>query len=197
MPSYHPLARLLHWIIAAVLLATYVCAYYRYTYTVQGEAANWYWLVAHMNLGVVVFLLGIAAFALRFILPRPRPLPLRPWERLASLVVHYLLYGFLILMPLAAYLGIDFDIPLLNQVYFPRASHLGEFGAWLGASDNLGLTQLFYDFHVESGSELMLPLLLAGHVVAALYHQFALADDTLRRMWSGRATQTPTGSMKP
>jgi cytochrome b561 len=197
MPSYHLLARLLHWIIATVVLATYISAYYRFTFTLQGEAANWYWLVAHMNLGVAVFVLGIAAFALRFILPRPRPVRLRLWERLGSLAVHYLLYGFLILMPLAAYLGIDFDIPLLNQVYFPRASHLGEFDAWLGASDNLGLTQWFYYFHVESGSELLLPLLLAGHVAAALYHHFALADDTLRQMWSELGEQTPTGSMKP
>lgn len=189
MLSYHPLTRQLHWFIAAMLLATYVSGWYRQAYTLQGEVANWYLLVAHMNTGVAVFLLGIAAFALRFILPRPQPLRLRPWERLASVTVHYLLYGIVVLMPLAAYLGIGFDIPLLNQYYFPRATRLGEFGAWLSDSNNIGLTQMLYRFHIVSGSKLLLPLLLAGHVLAALYHHFALHDDTLRRMWSGRAAQ--------
>ena len=42
----------------------------------------------------------------------------------------------------------------------------------------------------------LLAVLIAGHVAAALYHQFALKDGLFRRMWFGERTITPAENRK-
>jgi len=50
---------------------------------------------------------------------------------------------------------------------------------------------VFPTFQAHAVLATLLAVLIAGHVAAALYHQFALKDGLFRRMWFGKRTITP------
>lgn len=176
--GYIVLIRILHFLVIAGLPVTYLLAYYRKLFTVHTELSNWYLLVAHINVGLLVFLSVIAIFILRFFLPRPRSLvPLAKAAWVVSSLMHYALYLLLILMPISAYLGLGYDLPILGLWNISGFFRMG------ADFMNHFPETTFAFFHIGLGADLLLPLLLAIHIGAALYHHFYLRDGVLKKLF--------------
>lgn len=127
----------------------------------------------HKWMGVTVFLLVWVRLAWR-IVHRPPALPQSLSERLqwVAHAGHALLYGLMVLIPLSGWL---------------MSSAKGVQTVWFGVlplPDLIGRDKALGDLLQQTHEvlNLLLMLTLAGHVAAALWHQFILKDDTLRRM---------------
>lgn len=166
----------LHWLMAVMIIAALTLG------TVLGEMAfsplklkliSW-----HKWLGVTVF--GVILVRLVWRLthtPPPLPVGTAAWQSRLSAVVHGLLYGLLVVIPVSGWL---------------YSSSAGVPTVWLGVvplPDLLprdeALAETLKTVHVWLNWSLL--GLVSAHTVAALHHHYALKDGLLRRMrpyWS-------------
>lgn len=181
---YTQLAIALHWIIALLFLGSYMAVYYRHWFTVKKTPENWTALQLHLAIGIT-----IGAFVLLRVIWRafnkPPALPPGPtWEHNAAHSAHFVLYAFMIVMPITGYLGTGaptdyFAIPMFKDTQLFHSMVEG----------TLGLTwkewEAPLDFvHKRSGEYLLWGLILI-HAAAALYHQYVKRDNLLARMGIG------------
>lgn len=167
---YNTTARLFHWTIALLIAGMYVTDWSRGA-AERGSPERVWWLSAHESLGLLVLVLTIARLGWR--LTHPAPLIQGTLlVRRAAEAGHALLYLATLGLPLA---GIGRAMSGGGDVVF--------FGfvipSLTGGNDTLmGLTRFLHSGLVMN----LLLALIAGHVLAALWHQFLLKDGTLRRM---------------
>lgn len=141
----------------------------------------------HKTLGVLIFLTALARILWTFTRPRPGLLhPDRRAEAFAAHLVHGLLYGGMVIVPLSGWLH--------------HAATTGYAPLWLPFGNDLpgvpkdpALADLFSEIHHLGVLVLGLAVLL--HVAGALKHHVIDRDGTLRRMLPfGRAAETPPGA---
>lgn len=170
-PTYAPVAKGLHWLMAALILGLAALGLVMHEMPLSPLKLELYaW---HKWFGVTVFLLVWLRLAWR-LTHRPPALPATlspPLQRLAH-AGHALLYGLMIVIPLSGWL---------------MSSAKGVQTVWFGLvplPDLLGRDRELGDLLQQAHKllNLLLLLTLAGHVLAALWHHFVLKDDTLRRM---------------
>lgn len=170
-PTYTPVAKGLHWFMAALILGLTALGLVMHEMPLSPLKLELYaW---HKWFGVTVFLLVWLRLAWR-LTHRPPALPATlspPLLRLAH-AGHALLYGLMIVIPLSGWL---------------MSSAKGVQTVWFGLvplPDLLGRDRELGDLLQQAHKllNLLLLLTLAGHVLAALWHHFVLKDDTLRRM---------------
>ena len=172
---YSPMARMFHWITAAaVFMMIPVGLYMSY----RGNTLNiWDGLTntlyaGHKLTGLLVLALVIARLIYRLQNGAPPDEPtLEPWQRMASHITHWSLYGLLILVPLMGWIGVSlygardifglFSIPALWTV-------------------NQEASKTAFFLHDVFGK--LMGLLLVAHIGAALFHHFIRKDGVLRRM---------------
>ena len=169
--AYTPVAKGLHWLMAALILGLAALGIVMHEMPLSPLKLELYaW---HKWFGVTVFLLVWLRLAWR-LTHRPPALPATlspPLQRLAH-AGHALLYGLMIVIPLSGWL---------------MSSAKGVQTVWFGLvplPDLLGRDRELGDLLQQAHKllNLLLLLTLAGHVLAALWHHFVLKDDTLRRM---------------
>jgi cytochrome b561 len=166
----------LHWLVAALILAALFMGWTMTEMEVSPQRLKVYnW---HKWVGMTVLLLAVVRLAWR-LAHRPPPLAasVPAWMRGLAHAGHGLLYLLMLAQPLTGwiysnysgypvvYLGMS---PLPNLV--ERDRELAE--AWVAIHSTLGM---------------VLAVVVAGHVLAALYHQFVVRDGTLKRMLAWRA----------
>lgn len=176
--TFHPLARLLHWTMAAMVVAMLFIG----AGMVATVSAKHAWLLAiHKPLGIAILLLAIVRLAVR-LRHRPPPLPadLPLWQRLAAAASHWLLYALMLALPLLGWamlsaggypvrLGTALRLPAVlpeNAVLFAWLREAHRYLAWL----------LFLTF--------------VAHMSAGLYHGLIRRDGVLAAMaprWRARA----------
>jgi len=168
---YHPVARGLHWLMALLLAGMVALGVYMTDLPLSPEKFQLYaW---HKWAGVTAFALVCARLAWRAFHPAPAlPSTLSTSARLAAQAGHLALYALMVAIPLTGWLmssAKGFQTVWFGVLPIPDL---------LAADPALGerLAQLH-----ERLNWLMVAL-VAGHVAAALYHQFVLRDGTLRRM---------------
>lgn len=170
-PAYTPVAKGLHWLMAALILGLAALGIVMHEMPLSPLKLELYaW---HKWFGVTVFLLAWLRLAWR-LTHRPPALPATlsaPLQRLAH-AGHALLYVLMIVIPLSGWL---------------MSSAKGVQTVWFGIvplPDLLGRDRELGDLLQLAHKllNLLLLLTLAGHVLAALWHHFVLKDDTLRRM---------------
>jgi cytochrome b561 len=168
---YHPVARGLHWLMALLLAGMVALGVYMTDLPLSPEKFQLYsW---HKWAGVTAFALVCARLAWRAFHPAPAlPSTLSTPARLAAQAGHLALYALMVAIPLTGWLmssAKGFQTVWFGVLPIPDL---------LAADPALGerLAQLH-----ERLNWLMVAL-VAGHVGAALYHQFVLRDGTLRRM---------------
>ena len=173
--TYDPVAKTLHWGMAAAIMALWVVGHMIDTLpkgSMRSEVVG-----LHKAIGVIVLVLAVARLAWRVARPQPTlPSHMPPLEQLLAKLGHVALYALMIAIPV--------DGILMSQSAGYDVTVFG-LGLPVLVAKNDALRELF-----KSGHGLMgwaLALVLAGHVAAALRHHLIVKDDVLRRMLPGKA----------
>jgi cytochrome b561 len=170
MTRYTRTAIALHWLVAALVFVAFPLGVYMHDLPLS--PAKLRLISYHKWLGVTVFVLAIARIAWRLTHTPPR-LPAMPrWQAAASQVVHGLLYGLLLAVPLSGWL---------------MSSAKGIPTVWFGVvplPDLIGRDRALAETLVAVHKALNITLLVtvAVHVAAALKHQFIDRDGLMSRM---------------
>ena len=178
--SYGSAARALHWltallILTAVGLGLYASDLPRTTDAEVARLAGLYSL--HKTIGVAAFF--TAAARILWALTQPRPAPLHPDRRLETLgaeVVHWALYGAMLVMPLSGWIH--------HAAVTGFAPILLPFGQTLPfVPQSAGLGDVASAIHEISATVLYIAIGL--HVLGALKHALIDRDATLTRITRG------------
>ncbi|HWA12964.1 MAG TPA: cytochrome b [Burkholderiales bacterium] len=162
----------LHWVTLLLLAAVYACIELRELFP-RGSDPRELLKALHYSLGLAVlaFLcLRFAALAAGGAQPPVRP-ALPGWQRMASRLVHLMLYVFLAAMPVLGWLmlGLEGKPVLFFGLELPPL-----------ASPHPDLGKAVEEIHETLGVAGY--WLIGLHAGAALFHHYGRRDDTLRRM---------------
>lgn len=183
--TYHRAFCFIHWTLVLLVSFLYATGYYRFMFTTQSEALNWYLLVWHMNAGVLVVVFTLLTFVTKLISPIPAEKASNLLINLTTNIVHLSLYAMLLAIPFAAYIGLGFDFPLVGLTNVPGLIRFAWVHQWVREHFQMPLITFmgpFAQFHRDTGADIVLPVLLGLHIGAALYHHFILQDTVLIRL---------------
>ncbi|HMM46680.1 MAG TPA: cytochrome b [Thiobacillaceae bacterium] len=178
---YGSIARILHWSIAWLFLASYAAVYTRHWFTLPKTPENWIALQTHLVVGVLIAILVVARVIWRVRSPQPDDVPGTRLEHLASHAMHIALYFVMIIMPISGYLGtgVAIEVPLLGDIPSFKDTALFQ---------SLGVDWETFekpvDFVHKNGGAYVVWVLVVLHAAAAFYHHFVRRDDVMRRMLS-------------
>jgi cytochrome b561 len=170
--GYTPVAKLLHWLVVALLIAQFVIAWLM-PHIGRNTQPNTI-INLHFSLGVLILAVVIVRLAWRWTRGEPPPLAgVSPWLVRGARVVHGLLYLLLFIIPVLGWMNASwrgFDVSVFGLFTLPRllATRAAGFG-WTG------------DIHVQLSWYVLLAF-IGLHVAAALYHALVRRDGTLGRM---------------
>jgi cytochrome b561 len=175
--TFRPLARLLHWTMAAMIVAMLFIG----AGMVASVSTRHAWLLAiHKPLGIAILLLAVVRLAVR-LRHRPPPLPtdLPAWQRLAAVASHWLLYALMLALPLLGW-------AMLSAGGYPVA-----LGGTLRLPAILPESALLFAWLREAHRYLawLLFLTFVVHMSAALYHGLIRRDGVLAAMLPGRRSK--------
>lgn len=181
--SYGWVSRALHWLTFALLLVIIPLGVIANGMPEGGENSRATLFSLHKALGLTLFFLALLRIG--WMLSQPKPVPLHPAQTRAiwaEETVHWLLYGSLVLVPLAGW---------IHHAATPGAPPiLGPFGQSLPfVPTSQAVSTVFAGLHVVLERVLVFALLL--HIAAALKHHFIDRDQTMRRMTLGTSAGTP------
>ncbi len=169
---YHPLQVSLHWLVVILIFTMFLLG--KYMSGLPNASGKIPLLGIHMALGFITLVVIVVRFIARLRLPRPASVTAgNAFFDWVGKAVHDALYLLVFLMALSG-MSLSLQSSLLPAV-------LGTSGAILPAD--------FFEFRARVLHGFIAPALLvliALHVAAALYHQFALGDNLLSRMWYGK-----------
>lgn len=174
--AYKPFARVLHWLMALLILATIpvgqmmvMPGWPRAT----GDALY----IFHKNVGVVLLLLLVVRLVYRLMNPPP-PLPssVPPVQQMAAGLTHLGLYVLIAVMAISGYVRVKaggFPLESLDALgvpsLVPRSDDLGNAASRVHALARIGLI-----------------LLILMHIGAAAFHGVVKRDGVFSRMWPAR-----------
>jgi cytochrome b561 len=176
-------SRAFHWVMAFAILGTTALMYYSQIFAATARTdpvarAEYVRLLAlHKSLGLIVLFLVLLRLGWNVYRRRP-PLPtgMTAGQRKLTAAVHHTFYLLMFVVPLAGWLA--------SMTYGGHTNLFGLFRMPEFLAKDIGVAGQFYHAHVWGGW--LLFLLLALHIVAALWHHFAKRDATLAQMlpWS-------------
>jgi cytochrome b561 len=175
---YGRLPRFLHWLtVALIAIQLPVGVYMAY----RGNILNVWDKVtgalynSHKLVGVTILLVVLCRLAYRLIHGAPAHEPtLEPWQRAASRLNHWGMYALLICAPVAGYVGI---------ALFPALDIFGLFSLPAVVAPDKEASKTAFLVHKLLVA--LLVLMIAVHVLAALFHYFIRKDNVLGRMLPG------------
>jgi cytochrome b561 len=170
--GYTPVAKLLHWLVVALLIAQFVIAWLM-PHIGRNTQPNTV-INLHFSFGIVILAVVVVRLAWRWTHAEPAPLDgVPPWQVRSASAVHGVLYLLLLIIPLLGWMNASwrgFDVSLFGLLTLPRllATRAAGFG-WTG------------DTHVVLSWYVLLAF-VGVHVAAALYHALVRRDGVLARM---------------
>lgn len=181
--TYRPVARLFHWLTVGIVLCMAPVGLYM---TYRGNTLNiWDGLTntlysSHKLTGIFLLMLVILRLGYRLKNGAPPDEPsLEGWQKAASHLTHWSLYGLLLAVPLAGWIGISL---------FPSLGVFGLFNLPGLVSPDKDRAALAFMFHKWLG--ILMGVLILTHVSAALFHYFIRKDGVLRRMLPGAGVKS-------
>lgn len=175
--AFHPLARLLHWLMAVLILTMLFVG----VGMVSTVSEKHQWLLAlHKPLGAAIFVLALIRLGVRLRFPPP-PLPsdMPSLMKFAAHASHWLLYGLMLALPLVGWAMLSaggYPIELGGGLHLPPLLPFnGEVFAWLREAHRYLAYLLFFT--------------VLGHMGAALYHGLIRRDGVLPSMAFPSKTQ--------
>lgn len=183
---YGPVAVLLHWLVAAAVVAQVVLGIWMTGLpdTPRGLQAGWFNL--HKSTGIVLFaLIGVRLAWRARHAPPPWPRILPRWERHVAAVNHRLLYLCLLLAPASGFLGSSFSRYPVRLFGWPLPRWIEP---WPLGKEWMS--------RVHEAVAWLLVLLVAVHVAAALRHAWR-RDGVFTRMTWRRAAPPRSAKEQP
>lgn len=173
MIRYTSTARLLHWLMAVLVLLTIPAGLVMVQPGLERGLQNALFLY-HKNVGVLLILLVVLRAIWRWQNPPP-PLPatLPALQARIAGAVHGALYVLLVVVPVAGYVRVragGFPVESMDALGLPGL---------VPRSDALAAVAKT----VHYGTGLLLAAVIAAHVGAALYHGLIKRDGVVARMW--------------
>lgn len=169
---YDRTARVLHWLIAILLLGQFFFGWWLGDVP-RNTPARGYFVNLHKSTGLIVGLLILVRVYWRLKRPPPPPLAvMAPWQQRLASATHQLLYVGMLVMPLSGYVASNVSrhgVKLFNVITLPP---------W-GPDDKL-LYAVFNQTH--KATALLLLALVVLHVLAALLHGLR-RDGIFGRIW--------------
>jgi cytochrome b561 len=186
LSTYGSVAKWLHWLIAAWVLAAYAIIVYLDWRSDEFPLPG---LNYHKAVGFTILIPLTLRIVWRFVSPPPLlPAAMPIWQRRVSGLSHFLLYFLLLAMPLSGYFGNGggVDYGFLRVPPFSRTA----ISAWL--NDSVGFTfaeqnDVFDAFHYGIVGPYVFWVLILFHAAAAIYHHVVQKDDILKRMLPGKS----------
>ncbi len=173
---YQPVLVALHWLLALLIIGLLCLGFYVLANMPNTDPKKLDILVWHMSGGMFVLVLMILRVIIRIWSARPATATTGSpvLDRLAS-IGHHSFYVIVFLMIATGWT----TGWLISGVFQPNGGPLPETFA------------VFPTFQAHAALATLLAILIAAHIAAALYHQFALKDGLFRRMWFGQRTIVP------
>lgn len=174
---YGPVSRILHWSIAALILAAIAFVEMHELFP-KGSAPRSALMVLHIQIGLLLFGLTWLRLAWRRANPAPAITPApQAWESALATLMHAALYAAVLALPL---LGVA-----MGQAGGKAIAFLGvPLPVFL--AENKDLAHTLKEAHEAIGNAVI--GLIAFHAAAALWHHLVRRDDTLARMLPRRAS---------
>jgi cytochrome b561 len=175
-PGYGIVAKLLHWLIFALLVVQYAIG--SIMPHIGRKTVNEGWVSWHFSVGAAILFFIVLRLVWRLLNPVPQLPSLPPWERLVSGITHWALYLLVLAMTLLGWAATNsrgWDVNLFGLVTLPKLSPTGsEWGHQCGDIHNV-LVYVLLGF-------------IAIHVAGALYHYFVKHDQVVARMFFSKNT---------
>ena len=178
LPRYAFIHRLLHWVIAILVLLALAfgatIGYYEFTglRDTFGIAITNFIYTTHKTLGILILGLMVLRLLTRFSFGKPRyATPLPAAQRVASETVHAAFYVLLLVMAVLGWLA-------TGSGGFPVSLFHIELPAMIGRNDELSKTLFLWHQYVGYA----LATLIVLHIVGALYHWRVRRDEVMQRM---------------
>ena len=174
IPAYTLTARVLHWLIAVLVLAMIPLGFAAVNEW-GGRAAPFLYNL-HKSIGAVLLPLVVVRLIWRWRYP-PLPLPpdIPPLQQMAAHVTHWLLYALLVIQPLVGLIATSAypaPVPVFGLFELPQV--------WPA---DRALSERLFVLHRALG--VLLAVVAAAHIGAALQHHFVRKDRILMRMITG------------
>lgn len=171
MPRYDRFSILLHWLMAALLLAQIALGWWMQDIPKDGTGTRAWWFNAHKSMGMALGLLALVRTAWAVRRARVAPVPMGRAQRAMAQASHRMLYALMLLMPVSGFLGSVFSgYPVrFFGLRLPALAERWDAGKALWSG-------------IHYGASWALMALVTLHVLAALHHQFVLRDKVLQRM---------------
>ncbi|MGE0751094.1 MAG: cytochrome b [Variibacter sp.] len=170
-------ARLFHWSLAVLIIG--MLAYGWWMNHIPARPNRLFHRTIHADIGYLVLLLMVLRLLWRLVNPTPAVAADAPWQRAAAYVGHAALYGVTIV------------VSLLGWAH--SGAHKPDYADWFGlfrvpqfTSENRDNARFFEHWHIYLAYALM--VLIAIHIVAALYHHFIRRDRVMAAMVDGEST---------
>ena len=172
-PYYDTTAKLLHWLVVALLLVQYPIGWLMpdlHRNMKPGAPMTF-----HVSFGVLILALIVLRLIWRITHPVAPDDSLPPWQRLSSEAVHWLLYALVLATTITGWLFASFRGWSISLFYMMPLPML--------ASSNTAAGKAIDGWH--QAAEWGLLVLIGVHVAAALAHVFIYRDRIMQRMLPG------------
>ncbi|HLZ01054.1 MAG TPA: cytochrome b [Bradyrhizobium sp.] len=182
--DYGPVAKTLHWITVLLVVIAWTLGMFGEEFS--EESAQQSGLLTHIWIGLAILVIAVVRIPWRIANPPPKIVHtefgrwLVEWTDPASRLMHYLLYGLLVVVP-------AFGISL----QFAQGHSLPLFG--LSEIPSPWLADKAFAHSIKEVHEVLANVLVIQavfHMTAALVHHFVFGDNTLRRMLPWLRKQT-------
>jgi cytochrome b561 len=168
---YTRVAVVLHWIVAAIVLAQFPLGWWMQEIPKQPPGPRAEMFNLHKSIGLAILALMIARLAWRMGHVPPALPPMPRWQAITARSTHWLLYALLIAMPLAGYLGSAYS-------GYPVKFFGMTLPSW--AAKNVQLKEWMGTAHYALSWALLAAFGL--HILGVAKHMILERDGLLRRM---------------
>jgi cytochrome b561 len=171
--QYGTTAKVLHWLVVALLLAQYMIGWLMpdiHRGMKPGDAMTW-----HISIGIVIFALILLRLVWRLTHPVKPESSLPPWQRVGSEAAHWLLYVLVLAATISGWLFASFRGWSISFFFLTPLPML--------ASENPTALRAINHWHQKF--EWALLILIGLHVAAALANLFVYRNRVMHRMLPG------------
>ena len=183
--EYGLIAKWFHWGTVLLFLISYCAIYYRELFA-DSDFENWITIQLHFSIGISIFGIVLMRIVWRSLNTSPNQESFSTVHLIMIKAGHIALYKVMLIMPISGYLSlvnyltckngnIDYffllDLTFLKSTEFCRSY-----------SSVLITLEKPADFIHSITGKWLVPTLVLGHLLAALYHHFIKQDNTLNKI---------------